>query len=226
MFTRQLQRSYTRPSVVSALVILIIALSAGSASAAVIFNNGGPSDGASYVVSNENSNIAADDFVLAPGEDVIRDIHWWGAYGDNSVFADDFTVRVYADDNGLPAGLVAERASVDPLRSMTDLITTGEDLVIYAYDLILGVPIDLNPETTYWLSIFNSGAGQGESWRWVIASVDDPANGAFFVNNEWTTQGFELAFNLTNDVPAPATLALMALGLVGVGFQRRARRKW
>ena len=205
-------------------VILMIATSPLSAS--VIYDNG-PVDLTfnARLSDSDANNFAADDFTLSSGANEIQDVHWWGAYiGD---ILDDFNILIYEDAGGSPTTPIGSSAIYDENigdvgRTDTGIDVSGFDVYEYWADIST---FTATPDETYWLSIVNNG-GSSSSWYW---SFDQPIGiGANGVSTEfgtsWINTGDRRAFNLTNEVPEPTTLALFGIGLAGLGFARKKRK--
>lgn len=215
---------YTMRSIAAAVGVL--ALQSPVATAAVIFDQS-----IDLTVSAVSSDInfvglAADDFQLQPGASTVSGIRWWGGYSNMPTGIDSFTIRIFADDAGVPAaGPLAEFDVGQASRVSTGLDAYGLD--VYAYEANFG-PVDLMANVTYWLSIVHdTSAGDIEIWYW---SLDHAGSSQYLPIPDgpgWTEHDARLGFQLTNDaaaVPEPGTLALLGLGLAGIGFQRRRRR--
>ncbi|UCC32381.1 MAG: hypothetical protein JSU86_08885 [Phycisphaerales bacterium] len=135
---------------------------------------------------------AADDFV-APS-DVISHAFVWGVYLDSDPNssqwdcgervtadnADDFRIRVFADNGSLPGDLVAARtASVHLKTIVPDAQTTvfyQPPAQTYFYQLELDPPIGgLSPGTRYWLEVANDLSGTEDClWFWHQLSPGSP----------------------------------------------------
>lgn len=207
--------------------ILLMATLALPAASDVIYDNGGPDQG--FVWFSDPSYFlyrAAEDFVLAPGANVITDIHWWGSYVSyQTPEADDFTITIYdtSPAASVPGSVVYSDHVGAVSRVDSGLNGVGE-LPIYAYSLFVD-PIELAADTTYWLEIVNDS--NGSLWGWSTASAGAGSHGEY--DGHWYREIDELAFNLTNDgqkgvVPEPASLALVGLGLAGLARRRFFKR--
>jgi PEP-CTERM motif-containing protein len=209
------------------LCLSLIVLSV-SARAGVIFDNGAPRYDGSFGSDFDIPIQSVDDFWVLPGANTITDVHWWGHYDRNEPLPalDDWTIRIFANsDPDIYAEInwLHEFAIGDVGRSLT--ATVGE-LEFYEFSAFIPA-LTLAPNTLYWLSIVANTANENTDFYWStsIAGQGGQAEQRISDGVDWFNAGSsQLAFRLTNDnvVPLPSTLALFALGLLGLTVRRRA----
>jgi PEP-CTERM motif len=212
--------------------VLTALLGAANLEAATIFD-GGTYDKTLYAAaSNVNCGpdcqVSAARFSLAPGSNVITDVHWWGSYFP-SLFTDDFTINIYNFISGNPSTIPVDTFNIgsSATRTYTGDNYTYNNAPIYAYDLVI-------PSTTlaagdlYLLSIlYNIPSGTSQDWGWSLGGSTGIAY-TYTQNEGWheSAPNQFLAFYLTgpsSSVPEPSTMLLVACSLVGLW---RARRKF
>jgi len=212
----------------------------------IIYDNG-----VSIEIAFGNSSISspsiflADNFQLAPGQTTVADIHWRGIYGSPTLPPypsgfDQFVIRIFGDAAGpalFPFGPpILQEFAPQPIITRTDTGILLGQLHIFEYSLNLPVPITLLADTTYWLSIDYLGPLTDNAWFWGAQStalgpghsmVTTSSGFSWFTNN-FDNSNWEMDFQLTGPssvVPEPTSLALLALGLAGLGAIRRKRSR-
>ena len=202
----------------------LLLLAAVSVDARVIFDNGVTTITGFLTSDASVPHFGADDFVLQPGSNIITDIHWTGIYssGNPPPETDDFTIEIFADDGGAPD-------SSGPLSVIdvgdSDRTDTGIDFgsfSLFSYSVFIA-PLELTPNTSFWLSIINDTTPEPANWAWGGNSkVGGNGLGRTSSTFPWTPTGVEQDFQLTS-VLEPTSLALLGLGLAGLSLVRKRR---
>lgn len=194
----------------SIFAISLALVATRSAEAVVLFDTFGPGDTFEPTVGT-----------------VIADFQWVAAQFDpvqsaqltsvevplfNDQGAADATVTIYADSAGVP-GAILDSAT---LSGFTDGIVTA---------LMTGGVL-LNTGTNYWIGL-SANSPNAQAWRFTDPDV---AGRRALSNNQGASWvGFDstetTAFRVNGSVPVPATLALVGLGLAGIGYGRRQFQK-
>ena len=116
--------------------------------------------------SNGLTLTVADDFQLANSASVQR-IVWWGSYPSIHLptpTTDNFTLRLFADQQGRPGALLATFAAGNDVQRVG---TTP--FFIYTFDL--PAAFQAQGGARYWLSIAN--VPSSDSWSWHASSLDE-----------------------------------------------------
>lgn len=113
-----------------------------------------------YAVGDYGSMLLADD-VTPPGEWTIDGICIWGCYLSS---AQDFEVRVYSDNGGMPTGGDVLQSVAVPSSEVTvtyydTFYYEGDEYGVYQIELELPEDIVLDSGETYWLVASLSGYG-------------------------------------------------------------------
>ena len=201
--------------------VALLGIAAGTpAMAGIIFNNGAPDLSNGWASDFSFPSQQADDFSLAPGAETIRDVHWWGlyAFSNTPTAPDNFTIRIFADNGGVPAVNSLFNFNLGDVGRMD----TGDNIFVFdVYKYSVDIPdTTLVPNTPYWLSIVNNTAADTDDiWFWATSSqtgnaAERVSDGQNWVSPSGGPPGHELAFNLTT-VPEPS--AVLGLGLLGLG---------
>ena len=123
-------------------------------------------------------DIAEDFQLLFPAE--IHRLRFWGGYDDDApVATDEFTIRIYENDGGIPGAVLYEEVGAATLRTATGAMFFRNDE--YQYDVTLSSPLSL-PAGTYMLSIANNTVGSAGTWLWARAWAGDIPGASFLAS--------------------------------------------
>lgn len=160
----------------------------------------------------------AENFTLDTGAS-IGTITAWGAYLDDNIVSDHFTVCIYADAGGVPGGILYSGA---PATTSTVDAGLGDfGFEVFESTLTLATPFNAVGGVQYWVSLDNA-TNHGGAWAWATTGDSD----AYFASSlnqgeNWNgLSGDSLSLRLS-EVPAPSSPALPCLGALLVGRRRR-----
>lgn len=192
-----------------------------------VFDNGagGVNTPGQVFADSPGDRLSADDVELAETT-LVTSIAWFGRYQDPinnnaPVEVDDFTIAIYADDNGSPADgrLLAEfKVGNEVNRTATDRN------FIFAYEADIDFLMEAG--VRYWVSLRNNTPGDTASFQWLVDP--DLTNNVHFSGDggaTWLFQGQQADFRLsgvtaTQPATCEATIGdepLMASNPFGLG---------
>jgi hypothetical protein len=208
---------------VSASLSLATVLLSGSAveAAPIFVQMAVPPTAEFYSYSQGGSGVlTADDFVLG-GSDTIRGVTWQGANSPSGAPGPDaFRILIYGDPID-PSSLLAS-FDVGAANRAEAGSTIGAGDILYNYWANLDGGFAATAGTRYWISIVNTAPVDPiDLWTWA-GTFAGSGRGSFTNGQTWFSQASQTNFTLDNaPIPEPATLTLVALGLVGLVRARK-----
>jgi hypothetical protein len=202
-------------------------VAAEAASAAVIFDNGGPIAGG----SEATGWVQADDFQLGGSATIAgAQIYIGGLPSGIGNWDGTVSYFIFADNAGAPGTLLTSGAGQNISTTDTGMPWLN-DASIFQVEFDLVSAFDAAAGTTYWFGIHLSTDFNVDNIFWMdtdsaTGNGQESRDGTF---DNWSSNGgFERAFALFDDttaVPEPGTLALFGSGLLGMTALRRRRRR-
>jgi hypothetical protein len=205
---------------VLACAAMLAAALPASAAGALVYDNGAPDH-----VSANNMGYAwqADDFSLASGASV-NAISFWsleaaGAYRGAISWA------IVGNSGGAPGGTMFASGTVSDVArtSLGSYLGLNE----YRNDFTLGTPLDLGAGS-YWLVLHNGGPadlGDPNEFLWETTVANGTLRGMeTYDGTTWSGNFNEHAFQVSA-VPEPASVLMLAAGMLVVGGLRRRARQ-
>jgi hypothetical protein len=200
----------------SILVISAITLFAGSVAQAGIIGNGPPNQSGG---SDLNSFLEADAFaVVNPVANIIQ-IRFWALAESPADFAGTVGWAFYSDLASFP-NLPVLSGNAPATGTSTGKTTFG--LNEYSYTLSLNAILSTG---AYWLVLHNGPSNAQPAttfyWAWSNGNAGNSANLDLSAGPPWVGNSAELAFELTDTIPEPASMSLVGGGMLTAWLLRR-----
>ena len=179
----------------------------------IVFDNGvGGATGISgAVISDSNAatpTVVADDASVLVTT-VLTGIEWSGVYlgAGGSLPVDDFTIEIFDDLNGSPSNNIASFAVGN---NVNRTLAAGGGGIPDIFSYSAAIDFELDPNTTYWFSIFNNTAGLGDFGIGTDFPPGSGNNHIALVGGPFTLQGANVDFRLRGTaIPEPITSSLL-----------------
>lgn len=194
-----------------------------------------------YTDANYNYFATLDDFQLSQ-DSTVTGISWQGmyldydpatgTYGNGAPNTTSWYFGIYTASaaSNFPFDLIMSTTvdSSDVDRVFAGTTTFGSATIdYYNFSAVLPSGFALQGGTTYYLTIFSLSAGSTNTFSWLSGYGDDETSYQYSsYDNATYTRELDRALTLTRQaVPEPGSLAMAAIGAIGIGCVARLRRR-
>ena len=207
--------------------LLGLAVFCTSARAQVLFNNGSASSSSAtiYFADTGYTFYEAGNIFTPSLSGTANTVDFFGAYYENNVPSDNFTLTLDATSAGAPGAQIATSTLTDLSRTA---VGTVAGVTLYSYSATLNTPLTLSSSSSYFLGFTDATSPYG--W-FGIATTTFPGSATSEYSIESSgpinATGISLAFELsdTQAAPEPSTYALLLGGLGLLAFMRTRRAR-
>lgn len=200
------------------LCLLSCLLAGGAATAATLFDNGGPDQAWGTQMSEVR---VAEDFTLASSVS-LSNIRFWSLQSSASDYAGSVSWAVFSDVAGQPGGLVL--SGLAAVSGVATGLSSGFGYGEYVYDIPVSFSLGAG---SYWLGLHNGPLSNlsPSEMLWSTTGAGLGSTGLYTDLGGWVDTGNHHAFRLDGStvsaVPEPELAGLFLAGLLTLGALRR-----